>query len=736
MSYFFDSKNTEQMPKGRVEGIAKVTGKAKYSAEYEISNVAYGVVVGSTIASGRILKMQVEEAMKAPGVIDILSHENKPYVSGFSGMKEMPDNRFGLPIFYTDKIYYNDQPIAMVVAETIEDAMFAAPLVKAEYEEAIPETDFAKKAREVPLKETENDRGSVGAWEDAPHQVDQEYTIAMEVHNPMEMHATIAQWKSNDKLLLYDKNQGVNRVQSVISSLFDIPTDNIHVISEFVGGGFGSGLRVWPHTIAAVMAAQQIKRPVKVMLTRPQMFTMVGYRPESWQRVKLGADKVGNFKGIIHQAKNDSSKIQGFSDGITRVTRKIYGFKNVKTEEAIVGLNVPMPTWNRGPGDTTGCFGVESAIDELCHELKLDPVEVRLKNIAPYEMETGLPWSTNYLNECMEKGAELIGWKNRNPVPGSLKEGGYKIGYGVAVGMWSSGRSYTGASIDMKKDGVITVRTAMTDIGTGTGTGMQNVAHTVTGIPKNKIKIELGNSDFPKAPSQGGSRGMASVSSAVYAASLALKRKLAGYAWPEKDANALNVDNISLSDNGIIYQGNQDTFVSYADIFGKNNLNDLKVEEFAGPGEERKKYGFCSSAAHFYKVKVHERTGKIKVDRMVIVVDAGRIINPKAAANQVIGAGAGGIGMGLLEEQLIDFKTGRLIGNDLAGYHFAVNADVPLIEVSFIGKPDPNINPSGAKGLGEVGIIGAAPAIANAVFNATGKRVRDLPITVERFFNA
>ena len=733
MSYFFDSKNTKKMPKGRVEGIAKVTGKAKYSAEYEIPNMAYGVMVGSTIASGRILKMQVEAAIKAPGVIDILSHENKPYVYGFSGMKEMPENRFGLPIFYTDKIYYNDQPIAMVVAETIEDAMYAASLVKADYEEAVPETDFAKKAKEVSLKETENDRGSVGAWEDAPHKVDQEYTIAMEVHNPMEMHATIAQWISNDKLLLYDKNQGVNRVQSVISSLLDIPSDNIHVISEFVGGGFGSGLRVWPHTIAAVMAAQQVKRPVKVMLTRPQMFTMVGYRPESWQRVKLGADKDGKFLGVIHQAKNNSSRIEGFSDGITRVTRKIYGFKNVKTEEAIVDLNVPMPTWNRGPGDTTGCFAVESAIDELCHELKLDPVEVRLKNIAPYEMETGLPWSTNYLNECLEKGAELIGWKNRNPIPGSLKEGDYKIGYGVAVGMWGSGRSYTGASIEMKKDGVITVRTAMTDIGTGTGTGMQNVAHTVTGIPKSKIKIELGDSDFPKAPSQGGSRGMASVSSAVYAASLALKRKVAGYAWPDKDATTLNIDDISLSDKGVTYK---DSFVPYADIFSKNNLNDIKVEEYAGPGEERKKYGFCSSAAHFYKVKVHEKTGKIKVDRMVIVVDAGRIINPKAAANQVIGAGAGGIGMGLLEEQLVDSKTGRLIGNDLAGYHFAVNADVPLIEVSFIGKPDPNINPSGAKGLGEVGIIGAAPAIANAVFNATGKRVRDLPITVERFFNA
>ncbi len=499
MSYFFDSDNIEKMPQGRVEGVAKVTGKAKYSAEYDIPDVAYGVMVGSTIASGRILKMQVDAAREVPGVIDILSHENKPYVPGFSGMKEMPDNRFGLPVFYTDKIYYNDQPIAMVIAETLEDATFAASLVKADYEETAEETDFAKKAKEVPLKETENDRGSVGAWENAPFRIDQEYTIAMEVHNPMEMHATTAQWKTDDRLVLYDKNQGVNRVQSVISSLFDIPADNIHVISEFVGGGFGSGLRVWPHTIAAAMAAKQVKRPVKIMLTRPQMFTMVGYRPASWQRVVLGANADGKFLGVIHQSKNTSSKIQDFSDGITRVTRKIYGFENVRTEEAVVDLNLPMPTWMRGPGDTTGCFGVESAIDELCYQLKLDPVAVRLKNLAPYEMETGLPWSTNYLNECLEKGAELIGWKNRSPIPGKLKEGDYKTGYGVAVGMWGSGRSYTGASIEMKKNGEITVRTAMTDIGTGTGTGMQNVAHTVTGIPKNKINIELGEFRFPKS---------------------------------------------------------------------------------------------------------------------------------------------------------------------------------------------------------------------------------------------
>lgn len=734
MSYFFDSEFMDIVPKGRVEGVAKVTGKAKYAAEYELPNTAYAVFVCSTIASGIITGIDTEDAQAAPGVLDVITHLNKPFVYGLSTEERMKESRFGLPIFHTDKIYYNGQPIALVIAESLEDAQFAASLVKTDYKEEPFEVDFKNGAKEVPLKERGKERGDYNQWKDAPFKVDEEYSIAMEVHNPMEMHATIAQWNGEDTLTLYDKNQGVNQVQSVISRLFNIPFNNIHVISEFVGGGFGSGLRVWANTLAAAMAAKLVQRPVKLMLTRPQMFTMVGYRPASWQRVEIGADASGKFTGILHQAKNASSYAMEFSDGITRVTRKIYAFENLKTEEAVVPLHLPIPTWMRGPGDATGCFAVECAIDELCVKMKADPVEIRLKNIAPYEMETGLPWSTNYVNECLTKGAELIGWKNRKQEPGTLTEGAYKIGYGVGVGMWSANRGNASASIEMNSKGEMIVRTAMTDIGTGTGTGMQNVAYESTGIPKHKIKIELGDSDFPKAPSQGGSTGMASVSGAVVAACNALKRKLAGYAWNLQDAEKLKAEQIYLNDSGIGIVDTEDSFVAFSTIFAKNNLEVIEVEETAGPGEERKQFGFCSSAAHFYKVKVHEPTGKIKIDRMVIVVDAGTVINEQAAANQVIGAGVGGIGMALEEEQQIDFKTGRLIGNDFGNYHFAVNADAPLIEVAFIGKPDVNINPSGAKGLGEVGIIGSAAAMANAIYNATGKRFRELPITPDKFY--
>ena len=540
------------------------------------------------------------------------------------------------------------------------------------------------------------------------------------------MHATIAQWTADNKLKLYDKNQGVNNVQKTFSKLWNIPVENIEVTSEFVGGGFGSGLRVWPHALAAIMGAKQVNRAVKLVLTRPQMFYMVGYRPQSWQQIKIGADSSGKFSGILHIAKHGTSLYDNFEEGITRITRMVYCFDNLKTEAATVPLNLSTPTWMRGPGDCTGAFAVESAIDELSYKLKMDPLELRYKNISvDKDPENGKPWSTNYLRESLEKGASMINWENRKQQPGSTSEGDWKIGYGMAIGMWGAGRGNAGSAIKMHKDGSITVQTAMTDIGTGTGTAMQNITHTFTGIPKNKIKIQLGNSNLPAAPSQGGSTGLSSISGTVVATCNALKQKLADYAG-FKDAD---INRVRLSDTGITY-GNQT--ISYTSLWEKNNLDVVEVETKSGPGDERQKFSFCSSASHFCRVKVHSKTGKVKIDKMVAVVDGGRIINEKAAANQVSGAAVGGIGMALMEEQLTDNRYGSLVGNDLAGYHFAVNADAPVIDVAFINKQDLNSNPTGSKGLGEVGIIGSAAAIANAIYNATGKRLRNLPITPDK----
>jgi xanthine dehydrogenase YagR molybdenum-binding subunit len=357
-----------------------------------------------------------------------------------------------------------------------------------------------------------------------------------------------------------------------------------------------------------------------------------------------------------------------------------------------------------------------------------------MKNLALEKSpDNGLPWSTNFVNECIERGASLIGWKDRKAIPGELKEGDWNIGYGMAVGMWNAGRGNASAGIEMKKDGSITVKTAMTDIGTGTGTGMQNMAYTNTGIPKDKIKIELGNSDLPPAGTQGGSTGLSSISGAVAAACDALKLKLASYAATQSDIyKGVVASDIILSDTGISHKTANNQFISYSDIWNKNGLQTIEVEASSGPGEERRKYAFCSSAAHFCRVKVNRKTGKVKIDKWACVADGGRIVNEKPAANQISGAAIGGIGMALMEEMEVDAKLGTLIGHDFAGYHFAVNADAPIIKVEFINKADVNINPDGAKGLGEVGIIGAAAAIANAIYNATGKRLRDLPITPDK----
>lgn len=734
MGFFNNTKDKFNPAEGRVEGIAKVTGKGKYAAEYQVEHMCYAVFVTSTVAAGTIKHLNLDEAKMVDGVLDIISHEHKPVVPGMADEAKIRESRFGLPVFHTDKIYFKGQPIAMVIAETLEEATYAASLVSAEYATEPFNVDFDSSYQAVELRPAGKDRGSMDALNAAPLIIDQQYVIKDEVHNPMEMHATIAHWVSDNKLRLYDKTQGVNNVQRTFAKLFNLSNENVEVVSEFVGGGFGSGLRVWANTLAATMAAKQLNRPVKLMLTRPQMFHMVGYRPHSWQRVKLGADNTGKFVGILHQAKHGTSKYENFSEGITRISRLIYNFENLKTEQSTVPLNMCTPTWMRGPGDCTGDFAVESAIDELSYVLKQDPVELRLKNLAiQKDPDSGKPWSTNFLNECIETGAAKINWKNRKAAPGQVTDGDWKIGYGMAVGMWNAGRSNASAGIQFSKDGSMIVQTAMTDIGTGTGTGMQNIAHDFTGIPKNKITVELGNSTLPPAPSQGGSTGLSSISGAMVAACEALKKKLAGYAALQNDAykDAAPAD-VLLSDTGISFKTANTQFISYADLWEKNKLDTVQVEASSGPGEERQKFAFCSGAAHFCIVRVHGKTGKVKVDRMVCVADGGKIVNEKAAANQLSGAAIGGIGMALMEEAHTDKKLGSLVNNDLAGYHFAVNADAPIIEVSFINKTDPNINPVGSKGLGEVGIIGCAAAIANAIFNATGKRLRDLPITPDK----
>ncbi len=718
------------------KGLAKVTGAATYTADYQLPNLAYGVLVGSTIASGRISALHSQEALAVDGVIDVLSYWNKPSVPAFEDKERLADIWFPFPVFYTDEIQQNDQYIALVVAESLEIAQYAASLLHADYIENEPIVDFKQERLRIPLKERGQARGDASTWQKVSHVVDEEYTIAMEVHNPMEMHATIAHWLSEQRLDIYEKSQNVKAVQDFVASIFDLEVEQVHVTAPFVGGGFGSGLRTWPHAIATIMAAKHVKRPVKVMLSRPQMFTQVGFRPQSWQRLKIGANSEGRLLAAQHQAKAATSLVeQANPDNITGIIRKVYHFEHLVTEQSTVPLNIPVPTWMRGPGDSTGSFAVESAIDQLAYSLNMDAVQLRLQNIAPHDLETGKPWSSHYLAECIARGAKQVNWANRPKKVKQWKEGKWHIGLGHAVGLWNAMRRKASASAELLPNGRLFIRSAMTDIGTGTAQAMRNIAHEHTGLAKEQIFIEIGDSDLPFAPSQGGSWGMASLSAAVVEACKDLKKQIATY-FLEFAEGSISEDKLKLSRTGIAIDGLPNKEVPYDAFFRRNKLARLFTEQSAAPGMERDNYGFVSSAAHFCQLRVHSITGQIKVDRYVCVVDAGTILNEEGASNQIFGAVAGGIGMALLEEQIIDTSSGRLLANDLAGYHVSVNSTVPIIEVTFINKPDPHINPSGAKGLGEVGLIGNAAAVANAIYHATGIRFRDLPITPDKVIRA
>jgi xanthine dehydrogenase YagR molybdenum-binding subunit len=718
-------------PQGRVEAWYKVTGSGKYAAEYDLPELAHAVFVTSTIPAGHITQLHLDDARQVGGVIDIISHLHRPEVAVMLDEQKFKESKFTFKLFHTDEVYFKGQPIAMVIAETPEDAAYAASLVTADYSESAFNTDFENAWAKTTLK-TGKDRGNPDASPANAIVVDEVYQIPSEVHHPMEMHATIAQWTSDNKLRLWDKTQGVNMVQKTMSTLMGIPKENIEVTAEYMGGGFGSGLRVWANTLAATLGSKQTGRPVKLVLTRPQMFSLSGYRPESRQRVKLTADASGKLTGLVHQSWTGTSVYEDFGEDVTRISRLIYGAENLRTESGDVKLNLSTPTYMRAPGECSGAFGLESAMDELSYKLKLDPVALRMANISDQKHpDNGKPWSTHHLKDALKKGAEMIGWNDRKATPAQQTDGLWQVGYGMAVGMWNAGRSKASAAAVLHPDGSVTIQTAMTDIGTGTGTGMFNMAEATLGVPKDKLHIELGSSKLPPAPNQGGSTGLSSLSGAVIDACNSLQQKLAQLAsGTNKTYQTADPKQIRLGKTEISIAGKEG--VSYRSLFAAANGEPIRVEVTSAPGSEKETWAFATSAAHFCKVRVHRHTGKVVVDRYVCVADGGKVVNEKAAANQVIGSVAGGIGMALMEERQVDHRLGSLVGDDLASYHFAVNADVPIVEVAFVGEPDTRLNPAGLKGLGEIGIIGAAPAITNAIYNATGKRHRDLPLTPDK----
>jgi xanthine dehydrogenase YagR molybdenum-binding subunit len=693
----------------RVDGRLKVTGRAKYSAEYNTKGLVYGVLAGSTITSGTIKTIDIRAAQNAPGVLAVYTYLNAPEIPAYQDPPTQPKGPFR--VLNDNKIYFNGQPVALAVADTFERAQYAASLVKVDYDKAAFQTDLQSNlsAGVSPRSGKDYVKGQDDAYKSAPIKIEQEYIVPTDVHNPMELHAIIASWDGDDKLTVWDKTQGIISTQRSIAQAFKLDPKNVHVISPFVGGAFGAALRTWQHEIAAVMAAKDLKKPVKLVLSRADMFTSVGYRPHTWQKIGLGATADGRLVGITHEATGQTSIYEDFSEGVVNISQLMYACPNVSTRYRLVSLNVNTPTPMRGPGEATGAIALECGMDELAVALNMDPIDLRLANYADTDPQTGKPYSSKFLKDAYQLGAEAIGWKNRSMKPGSVTENGWLVGYGMGTGMFGAYRGAATVLARLLADGTIDLETAVTDIGPGTGTAMTNIAAEVMGVAADQIRVKIGDSALPPSPTQGGSSVTSTVGSAVNDACVQLKEKLKELSGNTEGGSS-----------------------GYAQILQAHNLPQLEVTVTSKSSPEAAKYAMYSWSVHFMKVLVHPTTGVVKVDQAVSVADCGTIVSPKTARSQIIGGTIMGTGMGLMEEAVIDHRYGRLVNNDFANYHVPIQADIPQLEALFVNKPDPYINPMGAKGMGEIATIGVAAALANAVFNATGKRVRDLPITPDK----
>lgn len=740
------TKDLKNPPIDRVDGRMKVTGGAQYFADFDLPNMAYCVIVGSEIGRGSIASLDTKKAQGAPGVLGVFTHQNMPPIPGWDapvggeadGPAPKPDTKEKYRILSSPKILFDGQPIAMVVADSFERATYAASLVRATYTKQPTRTNLEKHLAEaITPRGGDYLRGKADGYKSAPVTLEANYTIPIEVHNPMELHGILAHWTGADSLMIYAKTQGVNATQDAMAQAFKLDPKKIHVHTEFMGGGFGMGLRTWPQETAVVAIAKKIGRPLKLVMTRDQMFTLVGHRPHTVQTINMGADANGKLIGIAHAATAETASYEDFTEATVNMTKFMYECPNVSTRYRIVRLDRSVPIWMRGPGEATGAFALESAMDEMAHKLGIDPIDFRLRNYTETDPEHNRPYSSKNLKEAYQRGADAIGWNKRKNEPGSVREGDWLIGYGMSTGTFNAFRWEASARALLNADGLLTIQSAVTDIGPGTGTALTMIAHNVLGVPLNKIKVAYGDTSLPKAPSQGGSAIVSAVGSAVYDACTKIKQQLVDLAIKEGGSLAgRQADELTMADGMLSVEKESGKKVALSDLMRTNNLTVIDKTADSKGGPELDKYSMYSFSVHFVQVRVNPMTGAVRVSKAVSVADSGRIISPKTAASQMIGGVAGGIGMALTEEATIDHRFGRFVNNNLADYHVAVHADVPAIETIMIDKPDPIINPMGAKGMGEIALIGFAGAVANAVFNATGQRVRDLPITPDKLLRA
>ena len=736
--------------RNRVDGRLKVTGAAKYSVEFQVPNCAYGWTVESNVAKGKILSIDTKSAQAAPGVLAIVTHLNapkpkEPAAKKHRGQTDGIRNEERVP-FSDDEIHYAGQYVALVVAKTIEQARYAASLVKVSYapEEPLLTMNAAKSSATKPkgsfgpvqIKKGDVDLALKGT---SLTKIEQIYTTPTETHNPIEMSGTIAAWDRDDKLTLYDATQFVKGVQSVIARAWNLPIENVRVICPFVGGAFGCKGAVWPHVFAAAMGAKAAGVPVKMHVTRRNMFVGTGHRTPTTQTIALAATRDGKLRAMRHVSHIATSPVGDHVESCgARSTGMIYESPAIQVEETLHKINVASTTFMRAPGECPGTYALECAMDELAYALKMDPVQLRLTNYADNHPVKNVPFSAKHLKECYQVGAEKFGWAKRNPQPRSMRDGDLLVGWGMATKTYPAHKMEAAAKVMLRADGSATVQCAAHDLGTGAYTALTQIASEQLGVPFEKVKFELGDTDFPFGPVAGGSNTTGTVGTAIHEVAQLLHKALADLAVKDSESPLYN---LSSNDIAMIAPGHIGSKIdnkksdAYIDILRRAGRGSIEVQSELKEPEENKKMAFQSFGADFVEVKIDPLLPRVQVTRVVSVINCGRVVTFKPARNQIIGGINMGIGMALMEATEYDPQTGLPATRNLADYHVVTNADAPVIDVTFVGEPDFAFNPIGCRGIGEIGITGAAAAVASAIYHATGKRVRDLPITPDKLMD-
>ena len=723
----------------RVDGPLKVSGAAMYSSDYKLPAMLYAVPVCATIAKGTIASLDTSRAEKMPGVKAVYHRANigKLYrtgpANGFSGIVD--EKR---PPFEDDTIRYYGQYVAAVVALTYEHAVAGAKAVKVTYKAEKPDVreHFDEKELTEPEPKVDSHRGDPdAAFKTAAVTIDERYVTPTETHNPIELHASVASW-DGQSFTLYETTQAVMNHRDVMAQMLGVQLEDVRVISRFLGSGFGGKLWPWTHAMIAASASRNLNRPVKLVVTRDMMFQNVGHRPETQQRFRLGATAQGKLVALMHDSINHTSILDDYSEGCSEATPYSYSVANLRATSGMVRRNVGSPTSMRGPGAVPGLFAMESAMDELAVKLKMDPVELRLMNEPEKDEGLNLPFSSRHFVECLKTGAEKFGWSKRNPQIGSMKKDGKTLGWGVAGCSWIAERTESEAGVAFREDGTVRVSIATQDIGTGTYTVLAQIASETLGIPTNRIEVVLGDTSLPAGPISGGSWATASIIPSVLDAIEKAQQSLFTAATTTEGTplNKQKADALVFKNGRVMLKdGVEGSGVPFEVILKKGNLRAI-----AGQGKSQgtfgapdRKYSTHSFGAQFAEVTWEPETARLRVSRIVTVIDGGHILNPKPARNQIEGAVVMGVGMALFEETVYDQRYGAPINNNLADYIVATNADSPEIDVTFLDHPDLVLNKMGARGIGEIGLAGVAAAITSAVYHATGVRVRELPVRIE-----